>query len=292
MQHDNLSPVGKGADLPIQKLLKGEFIRVIPWDEQLDSLSSIPHRHDHYELFYINVGEGVHYLNYKKYEITPGRAYFIQPGQVHLIENFKGAGWLFMFGQEFFNRFLTIHRYEDEMGLLDAYSPCPYVDISPAQQIFLDQIISLTSASLSRPDLHDDLLLHYMSIILLEMNRWSVAQHLHRLGTSTSRSTFARLKSLIEVNLLREHRAAFYAKQMKIDIKKLNKICAAHTRHSLSGLLKERLITESKILIKVSDLSIKEISYHLGFSDPAFFGRFFKQQTGLTPAEFQKRQVF
>ena len=50
-------------------------------------------------------------------------------------------------------------------------------------------------------------------------------------------------------------------------------------------------------LLKTTDLSVKEISYSLGFSDPLYFSRFFKAETGLSPTEYKtpaqyKNQVY
>ena len=72
-----------------------------------------------------------------------------------------------------------------------------------------------------------------------------------------------------------------------MDIKKLNGVCREATGLTVFGLLQARLVTESKIQLQTSAGSVKEISYHLGFNDPAFFGRFFKKHTGKTPAEFR-----
>jgi AraC family transcriptional activator of pobA len=36
-------------------------------------------------------------------------------------------------------------------------------------------------------------------------------------------------------------------------------------------------------------MPVKDIAEALGFSDPAYFTRFFKRQTGLSPAAFRTR---
>ncbi|RYF45807.1 MAG: helix-turn-helix domain-containing protein, partial [Cytophagaceae bacterium] len=33
--------------------------------------------------------------------------------------------------------------------------------------------------------------------------------------------------------------------------------------------------------------SLKEIAFELGFSDASYFNRFFKRETGMTPAEYR-----
>lgn len=53
-------------------------------------------------------------------------------------------------------------------------------------------------------------------------------------------------------------------------------------------LINEKIIYESKILLKNSDLSIKEISNIFGYSEATHFTYFFKKYSGLTPSEFKK----
>ncbi len=50
-----------------------------------------------------------------------------------------------------------------------------------------------------------------------------------------------------------------------------------------------RLILEAKREIAYGKKSLKQISFELGFSDQAYFSRFFKVQTGIMPLEFRGR---
>jgi AraC family transcriptional activator of pobA len=40
-----------------------------------------------------------------------------------------------------------------------------------------------------------------------------------------------------------------------------------------------------------TNLTIKTVAETLGFSDPAYFTRFFKRQAGLSPKEFRQQLV-
>lgn len=284
-------PSGKEAALPLQRLLEGDFLRVTPLHENLDSLSVVPHRHDDYELLYVIEGQGRHFINFKEYEIRPGRVYFLHPGQVHLIDRFKRDGWLVMFGSELFERFVDIHKHEDQMGLLDSYTAYPYIDLDSKLTGIFQSIIELIKLELAAERPGHDLLLHYTALLLLYANKAHRAQHPENSFAIQNRFAFYKLKQLIETNLRHQHSAAFYANCLKADIKKLNRICKESTGFTVAGLLKERLLTESKIQLQTSALSVKEISYELGFNDPAFFGRFFKKHTGFTPAEFRTQRL-
>jgi AraC family transcriptional activator of pobA len=54
-------------------------------------------------------------------------------------------------------------------------------------------------------------------------------------------------------------------------------------------LIHERLLLEAKRNLIYTSTSISELSYAIGFSDPAYFTRFFKKATGEAPKAFRKR---
>jgi AraC-like DNA-binding protein len=47
-------------------------------------------------------------------------------------------------------------------------------------------------------------------------------------------------------------------------------------------------LLEAKRLLKVSEMSVKDIVYDLGFYDHASFSKIFKAQTGMTPSQFKE----
>lgn len=278
---------GKTPALPLQELLEGDYLRVLPLHEDIHNLSPVPHRHDHYEILYFTEGHGNQYINFKAFDVSPGNVYFLHPGSVHTISRFKRNGWLIVFGQELFKRFLEIDHQDEATGIFDFYSPHPYTQLDETTAAIFQQTIALLLAELANEKTDVNILLHYTSTLLLQLNRTYSRQHPENASLLKNRPDFQQLKSLIERNYLQQHQAEFYANIMRADIKKLNLICRRHTGLSVAELLKERLLTESKIRLQTSSSSIKEISYEMGFKDPAFFGRFFKKRTGYTPAGFR-----
>ncbi len=47
-------------------------------------------------------------------------------------------------------------------------------------------------------------------------------------------------------------------------------------------------VEKAKLLLKEGDLSVKEISSRVGYSDPNYFSRLFKKQTEMTPREYRE----
>ncbi|TCL64584.1 helix-turn-helix domain-containing protein [Rhizobium sp. BK251] len=83
---------------------------------------------------------------------------------------------------------------------------------------------------------------------------------------------------------LREHRpATFYAAELGISPTHLNRIVRAVTGQGAHEFITRRLTDEAKRELVFTFGSVQEISYRLGFADPAYFSRFFLKQTGETP---------
>lgn len=59
-----------------------------------------------------------------------------------------------------------------------------------------------------------------------------------------------------------------------------------------SQLISERLILEAKRLVVHSHNNLADIAYTLEFSDYAYFSKFFKAKTGITPLAFRKKYFF
>ncbi|MFZ6773353.1 helix-turn-helix domain-containing protein [Undibacterium sp. SXout7W] len=94
---------------------------------------------------------------------------------------------------------------------------------------------------------------------------------------------------LIEEHYVKQHSVAFYAKQLGMTAAHLNVIVRQSTGHSALTLVHERLLLEAKRHLVYTNMSVSILSYALGFSDPAYFTRFFKRNTGIAPKDFRQQ---
>ncbi|WP_321396064.1 helix-turn-helix domain-containing protein [Emcibacter sp.] len=83
---------------------------------------------------------------------------------------------------------------------------------------------------------------------------------------------------------------ARYADRLGITPTHLSRICRQVLHVPASELVTERSLLEARRLLIYTSLTIAEIAYDLGFSDPAHFSKFFREKTGKKPSEF--RQTF
>ncbi len=88
----------------------------------------------------------------------------------------------------------------------------------------------------------------------------------------------------------REHLPlAHYAAHVGISAAHLNALCRAQTGRSALEMIHARLALEARRELVYTAMTIREISDALGFVDPAYFTRFFRRSTGLSPREFRQR---
>lgn len=57
---------------------------------------------------------------------------------------------------------------------------------------------------------------------------------------------------------------------------------------SIKNLFQNKRLIESKKEIAFTDKSIQEITYDMGYKDPSYFNRVFKNETGQSPLQFRK----
>lgn len=108
-------------------------------------------------------------------------------------------------------------------------------------------------------------------------------------GGAPEAAAFHAFRALVESHMAERWPIARYARAMRLSESRLNRICRAAAGRSALEIVQDRLTLEARRrLIHVAG-SVSSLAYELGFEDPAYFWRFFKRRTGLTPQEFRAR---
>lgn len=123
---------------------------------------------------------------------------------------------------------------------------------------------------------------------------------LARLGLATHRDQaldrdpghdrFERLETLIAAHFREQPAAEFFAERLGVTAKHLNRIARRHAGTTVGGLIARRLLDAARRDLAFTPSSVQAIAYALGFSDPAYFNRFFRKHTGMTPGAFRAEQ--
>jgi len=78
-----------------------------------------------------------------------------------------------------------------------------------------------------------------------------------------------------------------FAEQLSVHVNHLNRAIRQTTGKTTTDHIFERLTNEAIALLRHTNWNIAEISYCLGFEEPAHFNNFFKKQTAKTPSVYR-----
>lgn len=95
-------------------------------------------------------------------------------------------------------------------------------------------------------------------------------------------------RALVEHHAADHWTVAQYAAALSITKARLNALCQRFTGRSPLQLVHDRLLLEAKRNLIHTSMSVGEISYALGFREPAYFCRFFARLAGSPPSVYRR----
>lgn len=110
-------------------------------------------------------------------------------------------------------------------------------------------------------------------------------------GTDKRHPTYERFLDALELHFRELHRVDDYAHLLGCSVRTLSRAARAATGSGAREIINERRLLEARRLLGHAQWSAHAVAVHLGFTDAANFGRFFRHHTGLTPAAYTARQA-
>lgn len=98
-----------------------------------------------------------------------------------------------------------------------------------------------------------------------------------------------RFRKLVFKNFKTQRFVSYYAEELGISERNLRAICKKAFNQTPKELITEIVLETSCRMLSNTDLSVKEITFDLGFSEETNFISFFKNSMGLTPHNYRKR---
>jgi transcriptional regulator GlxA family with amidase domain len=117
-------------------------------------------------------------------------------------------------------------------------------------------------------------------------------QQADRLAATRSReqTTFDRFIQLVNQYCREHHQIAYYADRMCLTERYLGTVIRQTSGTTAKDWIDRALITQAKVLLRHSDHSVLQISEELNFPNPAFFSKYFKRLTAMTPLEYRGKE--
>lgn len=277
--------------IPYQQLpFSGQF-SIFEVEHFHSELTTQPHRHHDFQIVWLTRASGEHIVDFVSYELEDNMIFLLGPGQVHQLLDSSIFGFSITFTEEFYfsNRHDRESLYDFTTSFDDSQAYAPIRVSHPAAANF-SQLISLMRNELAvqLEGSNSSVIKHYLNAFLLLVER----ERKHNVANSPALqphdARIVKLRQLVEKHFRSEHKADFYAQHFALTSKRLNEITREVLGKTVTDMVHDRLVLEAKRQLAFSHRSVKEICYELGFEDPAYFSRFFRNHTASSPHEFRE----
>ena len=109
------------------------------------------------------------------------------------------------------------------------------------------------------------------------------------LSQSHGQTIFDRFITLVNQHCHEEHRIGYYAQRMCLTERYLGTLIRQTSGTTAKDWIDRALITRIKIELRHTDKSVAQIAEDLHFPNPAFFSKYFRRLTGMTPLQFKTK---
>lgn len=245
-----------------------------------------PHRHNSYVLVLFTKGYGTHDIDFDTFGIQPGSMFFMQPGQIHhwdLSDDIDG--FVIFYSQEMYNLYFrqkAIEAYPFYSSL--GNSPEMIFDAKELKAVEF-YFYKMLEEYQGNKIMKQDKIMNLLDSIHIEIARKH--NDVYALETHSYNVKIKDFDVLLEKYFWTEKAPSFYASQLHITLKHLNRICNEILKKTTTQVITDRIILEAKRMLMDKKRTVNEIATGLGFDDYSYFVRLFKKHTAMTPTAFR-----
>jgi len=255
------------------------------------------YRANFYSFVFVKDAKGTYTSENQDYEISARTIFFNTPGY---IKEFEVSGvkelYLLTFSESFLKENVHSQIFE-EFPFLLAESVAPQV--IPAERFaeFEELYMQIEKAYFSDSPYRNKFIAHLFVALLIKIkeNFWNDAI-IPSFEGSRACVIVNKFKAIMEHHYRdlsnghteKAHRVSEYAELLNLHPNYLNNVIKSKTGKSVGNWIADKTISEAKALLKNSNISVKEISYRLGFTEIQHFSTYFKKHTQYTPVFYRQ----
>lgn len=235
------------------------------------------HRDDHYMFIVQQAGEFKLEIDFEEVVIQGAAICFVAPGQVHRYVQWSGQQvW-----------FLCADVGQVGEAFRDIFDTYPQVVSIPDNDVIfhalpiLDQLLQHRNALAIPHQLAAILSMMAAAILATRAKGHTFNSQRYHIVHQFKQLTRAQYKNVKQVQQ--------YASQLNITPLYLNEVVKEVTGFPASYWIQQEIMLEAKRLLYYTVNDVKQIAYELGYEDHAYFSRFFKKNTGMTPLTFREK---
>jgi AraC-like DNA-binding protein len=173
------------------------------------------------------------------------------------------------------------------------------LDLLPGKDLF-DEKNECMSETFSQKNIEEiynaftsrrlDSVLYCKSIITRALSRFARHITLKNQYNNPDKKIISILE-FVQDNLTAQLRVADLVKQVGCSESSLVRIFKNITNQTPKSFINNQILTRAKKHLVLSNMTVKEIAYELGFHDEFYFSRFFKKMTGTPPSKYRDDQI-
>lgn len=249
-----------------------------------------PHKHDFYQILYLTEGSGRHIIDFETYVAGAGYFYFLSPGMMHTWDFDKNTeGYLVNFQGSFFQKAFNNDNYLSQFPFFHSINNEPFMAISPHIHAQIEGVLEeIIEENRNKQVFYEEAIRSNLVNLLIQLTRYYVPKSVSLFAPFSSIQTVREFEKLVDKLYLEKRFPKDYALILNITPNYLNEMCVEAVGKSAGQIIRNRILLEAKRLLSYGKMSISEVAYQLNFEDNAYFSRFFKKYTNLTPDEFRQ----
>lgn len=251
---------------------------------------------DFYFIMFKKMKSGVILYGRTEYDHDNGSMSFIKPRQAMQFRDIEleESGFIVIIHEDYLHGH-NLHNDMKKYGYFD-YEANEALHLSPREeQVLWDLFSKMQSEHNNNPDEYSrDIMLSHIDTMLKYSQRFYKRQFINR--TEISGRTVSKFNDVLatyfENGKLKGKglpTVKAIADALKTSPRYLSDLLRQETGKTAMELIHIFLIGEAKNILQVSENTISETAYSLGFENPPYFSRLFKKEVGLTPVEFRKQ---
>ncbi len=261
---------------------------------EFDNSSYFDHiqRNNYFTLIIITSGEGLAKVDLCEYSFKKNTLFAFYPYQPFMLAS---EGPLTGISIQFHHDFFCIYRHHKEIAangiLFNNVYQQPFILLDQNNKQTLLSIIAEIVNELKMEALRkDEVLVSYLKIFLVLATRIKLEQQTIKETNVNDKQLIIiqNLRNAIEDNFRTKHSASDYADMLHVTPVVLARAAKNHFNMTLSDLITERIIIEAKRELYLTEKTVKEIAYELGYDDEYYFSRVFKGKTDISPQFYRE----
>lgn len=251
-----------------------------------------PHKVSFFLFLFIEKGQGRYMVDFEEYDFAAGSMFFIQQEQVHAFDfSSKPQGTVLLFTQSFLDQIHSNMRLPNYSPTYLNRSHSPLLRLDPANFQRSLTLISEMKREIEQAHPHSLIIMYLFSTLALLLDRQKAPSNFDELSC-VQNTLLTNFFTLMQQHFSTTREASWYADQLHITYKTLNKLCKTATDLTAKQMIDAFTIMEIKRHLVTSKVSSQQMAYDFGFEDTSNFIKYFKKQTNLTPSQFQKKYQF